>query len=107
MDVSVQEESYGRNTRKDRKRGDDPRRCPDNSSAPALGGNHGLPVLVLVRIRCADGIEGKGERTTIGGLAYGEESPESVKVNIDTHFALDVEVRALCRHASSIREDDR
>ncbi|WP_244818374.1 muconate/chloromuconate family cycloisomerase [Caballeronia sp. Lep1P3] len=43
--------------------------------------------LVLVRIRCSDGIEGLGEGTTIGGLAYGEESPESIKVNIDTYFA--------------------
>ena len=43
--------------------------------------------LVLVRIRCADGIEGWGEATTIGGLSYGEESPESIKVNIDTHIA--------------------
>lgn len=43
--------------------------------------------LVLVRVRCGDGIEGWGEATTIGGLAYGEESPESIKVNIDTHIA--------------------
>jgi len=43
--------------------------------------------LVLVRIRCADGVSGVGEGTTIGGLAYGEESPESIKVNIDTYFA--------------------
>ena len=43
--------------------------------------------LVLVRIRCADGIQGWGEATTIGGLAYGEESPESIKANIDTHIA--------------------
>lgn len=43
--------------------------------------------LVLVRIRCADGIQGWGEATTIGGLAYGEESPESIKANIDTHLA--------------------
>lgn len=43
--------------------------------------------LVLVRIRCADGIEGWGEATTIGGLSYGEESPESIKVNIDSHIA--------------------
>jgi muconate cycloisomerase len=43
--------------------------------------------LVLVRIRCDDGIEGWGEATTIGGLNYGDESPESIKVNIDTHFA--------------------
>jgi muconate cycloisomerase len=43
--------------------------------------------LVLVRVLCADGIEGWGEATTIGGLNYGDESPESVKVNIDTHIA--------------------
>ena len=43
--------------------------------------------LVLVRIRCADGIEGWGEATTIGGLNYGGESPESIKTNIDTHIA--------------------
>lgn len=43
--------------------------------------------LVLVRIRCADGVQGWGEATTIGGLAYGEESPESIKANIDTHIA--------------------
>lgn len=43
--------------------------------------------LVLVRIQCADGITGWGEATTIGGLNYGEESPESIKTNIDTHIA--------------------
>lgn len=43
--------------------------------------------LVLVRVLCEDGIEGWGEATTIGGLNYGEESPESVKVNIDTYIA--------------------
>jgi L-alanine-DL-glutamate epimerase and related enzymes of enolase superfamily len=43
--------------------------------------------LVLVRIRSSDGVVGVGEGTTIGGLAYGEESPESIKVNIDTYFA--------------------
>lgn len=43
--------------------------------------------LVLVRIQCADGITGWGEATTIGGLSYGEESPESIKTNIDTYFA--------------------
>jgi muconate cycloisomerase len=43
--------------------------------------------LVLVRIRCDDGIEGWGEATTIGGLNYGEESPESIKANIDVHIA--------------------
>ena len=43
--------------------------------------------LVLVRLTCGDGIIGWGEATTIGGLAYGEESPESIKANIDTHIA--------------------
>lgn len=43
--------------------------------------------LVLVRLRCSDGIEGTGEATTIGGLAYGGESPESIRANIDTYFA--------------------
>src|ERR1700758_1110797 len=35
--------------------------------------------LVLVQIRCSDGIVGIGEGTTIGGLSYGEESPEGIK----------------------------
>lgn len=42
--------------------------------------------LVLIRVRCVDGIEGIGESTTIGGLAYGNESPDSIKTNIDRHF---------------------
>jgi muconate cycloisomerase len=42
--------------------------------------------LVLVRVRCGDGIEGWGEATTIGGLNYGEESPESIKANLDAHI---------------------
>lgn len=44
-------------------------------------------VLMIVRIHCSDGITGIGEGTTIGGVAYGGESPESMKVNIDTWFA--------------------
>ena len=44
-------------------------------------------VLMLVRILCSDGIVGWGEGTTIGGLAYGGESPESMKTNIDSWFA--------------------
>ncbi|MGH8430898.1 MAG: muconate cycloisomerase, partial [Solimonas sp.] len=43
--------------------------------------------LVIIRVRCSDGIEGIGEATTIGGLAYGNESPESIKANLDAHFA--------------------
>ncbi|MDO5638870.1 MAG: muconate/chloromuconate family cycloisomerase [Neisseria sp.] len=43
--------------------------------------------LVLVRMRFSDGIESWGEATTIGGLSYGGESPESIKTNIDTYLA--------------------
>ncbi|MGQ4878106.1 muconate cycloisomerase family protein [Billgrantia sp. LNSP4103-1] len=43
--------------------------------------------LVIVRLRDSDGVEGLGEGTTIGGLAYGPESPESIKRNIDTYLA--------------------
>jgi muconate cycloisomerase len=43
--------------------------------------------IVLVRIRCSDGITGWGEASTIGGLAYGEESPESMQANIETYMA--------------------
>src|SRR5690606_38522491 len=42
--------------------------------------------LVLVKITTEDGYVGWGEATTIGGLGYGDESPESIKVNIDTYF---------------------
>jgi muconate cycloisomerase len=44
-------------------------------------------VLVLVRLQCSDGVVGWGEATTIGGLAYAEESPESMQVNIRTYIA--------------------
>jgi muconate cycloisomerase len=43
--------------------------------------------ITIVRIHCADGTVGVGEGTTIGGLAYGEESPEGIKLAIDTYFA--------------------
>jgi muconate cycloisomerase len=43
--------------------------------------------VTLVRLHCSDGIVGIGEGTTIGGLAYGEESPEGIKLAIDTYFA--------------------
>lgn len=42
--------------------------------------------MVIVRILDSDGVEGLGEGTTIGGLAYGPESPESIKMNIDTYI---------------------
>ncbi|MEK1870163.1 MAG: muconate/chloromuconate family cycloisomerase [Ensifer adhaerens] len=43
--------------------------------------------LMLVKVHCSDGTVGIGEGTTIGGLAYGGESPESMKLAIDTYFA--------------------
>lgn len=43
--------------------------------------------LMLVRVHCSDGVVGIGEGTTIGGLAYGGESPEGMKLAIDTYFA--------------------
>lgn len=43
--------------------------------------------IVLVRVVCADGVVGLGEGTTIGGLAYGDESPETMQVAIETYLA--------------------
>ena len=45
-----------------------------------------VQTLCFVRLYCSDGIVGVGEATTIAGLAYGPESPESIKLNIDTYF---------------------
>lgn len=42
---------------------------------------------VLVRLRCSDGSEGIGEGTTIGGLSYCPESPESIVSAIETYLA--------------------
>lgn len=43
--------------------------------------------LVLVKVETQDGFIGWGEATTIGGLGYGEESPESIQTNIETYFS--------------------
>ncbi|GLU33887.1 muconate/chloromuconate family cycloisomerase [Trinickia caryophylli] len=43
--------------------------------------------LVIVRLLCSDGVQGIGEATTIGGLSYGDESPEGIKLTIDTYLA--------------------
>ncbi|WP_298860092.1 muconate/chloromuconate family cycloisomerase [uncultured Sulfitobacter sp.] len=42
---------------------------------------------VVVHIKFSDGSEGIGEGTTIGGLTYGPESPESIRSAIDTYIA--------------------
>ncbi|MFC2253580.1 muconate/chloromuconate family cycloisomerase [Labrys portucalensis] len=43
--------------------------------------------MMLVKVHCSDGIVGIGEGTTIGGLAYGGESPEGMQLAIETYFA--------------------
>lgn len=43
--------------------------------------------IVLTRIYSDDGICGFGESTTIGGLSYGAESPEGMKLTIDQYIA--------------------
>lgn len=43
--------------------------------------------LAVAEVHCDDGIVGLGEGTTIAGLAYGEESPEGIKLAIDTYLA--------------------
>ncbi|WP_322102503.1 muconate/chloromuconate family cycloisomerase [Paraburkholderia sp. J41] len=43
--------------------------------------------LMLVKVYCSDGVVGIGEGTTIAGLAYGPESPESMKLAIDAYLA--------------------
>lgn len=43
--------------------------------------------VVLVCIRFSDGSAGLGEGTSIGGMSYGAESPESIKIAIDTYIA--------------------
>lgn len=44
-------------------------------------------VMTLVFVHCSDGVVGLGEATTIGGLAYGDESPEGMKLAIDCYCA--------------------
>ncbi|QRG08458.1 muconate cycloisomerase [Xanthobacter dioxanivorans] len=43
--------------------------------------------LVILQVFCSDGTVGTGEGTTIGGLSYGEESPEGIKLTIDAYIA--------------------
>ena len=42
--------------------------------------------MVIIRLFCSDGIEGIGEATTIGGISYADEAPETIKLAIDTYF---------------------
>ncbi len=43
--------------------------------------------IVVVKVTFSDGIIGIGEGTTIGGLSYGNESPEGIKLTIDQYIA--------------------
>ena len=69
--------------------------------------------LMLVRVRCSDGTVGIGEGTPIGGLAYGAESPEGMKLAIDTYFAPQMRgananhVSALMAHLDKTIRDNR
>jgi len=56
--------------------------------------------LMLVKVFCSDGVSGIGEGTTIAGMAYGPESPESMKLAIDAYLA----PAALGRDATRIQE---
>lgn len=58
--------------------------------------------MTLVRIHTTDGVTGLGEGTTIGGLAYGEESPEAIKLTIDQYIAPLLTGRALIDPAAQM-----
>src|SRR3954465_13768813 len=51
----------------------------------SVGTMHGQ-TLMLVTIYCSDGSVGTGEGATIAGMAYGPESPESMKLAIDAYL---------------------
>jgi muconate cycloisomerase len=57
---------------------------------------------VIVRLRGSDGIVGFGEGTTIGGLSYGAESPEGIKLTIDTYVAPLLRTADLTRVAATM-----
>lgn len=42
--------------------------------------------IVLVRVRFSDGSVGLGEGTSIGGMSYGPESPESIQTAIESYI---------------------
>lgn len=43
--------------------------------------------MVIIKITSTDGIIGWGESTTIGGMTYGPESPESMKLTVDQYIS--------------------
>ncbi len=46
-----------------------------------------IQTMVIIRLFCSDDTEGLGEATTIGGMSYGPESPEGMKLTIDKYIA--------------------
>jgi len=73
----------------------------------SVGTMHGQ-TLMLVTIYCSDGSVGIGEGTTIAGMAYGPESPESMKLAIDAYLGPAMigkdasRVQALMAHLSKL-----
>lgn len=63
--------------------------------------------IVIVRIRDTDGATGIGEGTTIGGLSYGEESPEGIKLAIDTYIAPLLANHDLAKVGATMADIDR
>ena len=58
--------------------------------------------MVLVRITDDMGLEGIGEGTTIGGLSYCDESPEGIKLAIDTYITPLLETLDIARIGSTM-----
>lgn len=56
---------------------------PHNLSVATMVGQ----TLMIVRLYASDGVVGIGEAATIAGLAYSAESPEGMKLAIDTYIA--------------------
>jgi muconate cycloisomerase len=63
------------------------RRSPYHPAAPLIRRDDAGADVDVVKVICSDGITGLGEGTTIGGLSYGAESPEGMKLAIDQYIA--------------------
>jgi muconate cycloisomerase len=63
--------------------------------------------MVLVLITDSAGVEGIGEGTTIGGLSYGDESPEGIKLAIDTYIAPLLEILDISRVGAAMAAVDK
>lgn len=63
--------------------------------------------VVLFLLRGSDGVEGVGEGTTIGGMSYGPESPESIRLAIETYIVPILQTCDLSRVAETMRLIDK